>query len=452
MSAEPERNGAVDESSLRDQLKTAQLRFELAGRSEGLWDMEYPKDGLLRPDTPFWWSEHFRKLLGFQNERDFPNVLDSWGSRLHVSDKDRTFAAFAAHLNDRSGNTPYDIEYQLQLKSGEYRWFLARGYTLRDKDGKPLRVTGSLRDIHEEKLVNQKLTASKDLRLELAGKSEGLWDMEYPENGQVCPDTPFWWSEYFRKLLGFRDEHDFPNVLDSWGSRLHVSDKDRTFAAFAAHLSDRSGNTPYDIEYRLQLRSGEYRWFLARGITLRDKDGKPLRVTGSVRDIQDEKVLNQRLTASKDRLQEAIRDVRGNMTTLLQRAVQTTDSTNSKMKQLNARSQEIHKINDTINNIAQTSNLLSLNAMLEAARAGDVGSGFRVVAGEVKRLAQTTSTATGDVTRETQAIEEDIGQVAAEIHRFQNIIEQIEVIQNQLTSTIEDQTSNLSNDEMSVHS
>ena len=130
-------------SSLQAQLKTALLRFELAGKSEGLWDMEYPKDGKLLPDTPFWWSEHFRELVGFSNEVDFPNILDSWGSRLHPTDKDRTFAAFAAHLQDRTGRTPYDITYQLKMKTGEYRWFLARGYTLRDSRGNPLRVAGS---------------------------------------------------------------------------------------------------------------------------------------------------------------------------------------------------------------------------------------------------------------------------------------------------------------------
>src|SRR5262245_19485448 len=138
----------AQERVLEEQLKSALLRFELAGKSEALWDMEYPKDGNVLPDTPFWWSEHFRKLLGFQDENDFPNILDSWGSRLHRTDKDRTFAAFAAHLQHRTGRTPYDIEYQLQMKSGEYRWFLARGYTLRDASGNPLRVAGSLRDIH----------------------------------------------------------------------------------------------------------------------------------------------------------------------------------------------------------------------------------------------------------------------------------------------------------------
>jgi hypothetical protein len=88
---------AAPDQLLQEQLRTALLRFELAGKSEALWDMEYPKDGQLLPHTAFWWSEQFRKLLGFQDETDFPNILDSWGSRLHKTDKDRTFAAFAAH-------------------------------------------------------------------------------------------------------------------------------------------------------------------------------------------------------------------------------------------------------------------------------------------------------------------------------------------------------------------
>ena len=286
------------------------------------------------------------------------------------------------------------------------------------------------------------------LRFELAGKSEALWDMEYPKDGKVLPDTPFWWSEHFRKLVGFQDENDFPNILDSWGSRLHRTDKDRTFAAFAAHLQDRTGRTPYDIEYQLQMKSGEYRWFLARGFTLRDAGGNPLRVAGSLRDIHAEKMLNQKLTASKDRLQTSITDVRTKMAALLQRAVDTADSTNSKMGRLGTRSQEIRKVNDVINEIARTSNLLALNAMIEAARAGEVGAGFTVVAEEVKRLASRTATATEDVAQQTQAIGDDIGDVAGAVQHFQEIIQQIEVIQNQLTSTIQAQTTEIRAEEV----
>ncbi|VEB42261.1 PAS fold [Chromobacterium violaceum] len=54
--------------------------------------------------------------------------------------------AFAAHLNDRGGTTPYDIEYRLQCKNGEYRWFRAAAHAA-GRQGVPLRVAGSLADI-----------------------------------------------------------------------------------------------------------------------------------------------------------------------------------------------------------------------------------------------------------------------------------------------------------------
>jgi methyl-accepting chemotaxis protein len=75
--------------------------------------------------------------------------------------------------------------------------------------------------------------------------------------------------------------------------------------------------------------------------------------------------------------------------------------------------------------------------------AGEVGAGFTVVAEEVKRLANRTATATEDVAQQTHAIGEDIGQVASAVLHFQEIIQQIEVIQNQLTSAIESQTTDL---------
>jgi PAS domain S-box-containing protein len=304
---------------------------------------------------------------------------------------------------------------------------------------KPLSRAIDGQETVQDQLLQEQLRTAL-LRFELAGKSEALWDMEYPKDGQLLPHTPFWWSEQFRKLLGFQDESDFPNILDSWGSRLHKADKDRTFAAFAAHLQDRSGRTPYDIEYQLRMKSGEYRWFLARGYTLRDSSGSPLRVAGSLRDIHAEKTLNQKLTASKDELQASITDVRTKMAELLQQAVDTAESTNSKMSRLGTRSLEIRKVNGVISEIAQTSNLLALNAMIEAARAGEVGAGFTVVAEEVKRLANRTATATENVAQQTHAIGEDIAQVASAVQHFQEIIQHIEVIQNQLTSTIESQT------------
>jgi PAS domain S-box-containing protein len=142
----------------------------------------------------------------------------------------------------------------------------------------------------EEKLAaiceeNERLTTRFDLIRQAT--SDGLWDMETNQSNQTDANNPFWWSDQFRRLLGFHDEEDFPNVLGSWASRLHPEDSAPTLAAFNAHINDRSGQTPYDVTYRLRCRNGAYRWFSARGKTIRTSDGTALRVAGSLTDITD---------------------------------------------------------------------------------------------------------------------------------------------------------------------
>uniref|UniRef100_UPI0021DA6227 PAS domain-containing protein n=2 Tax=Pseudomonas TaxID=286 RepID=UPI0021DA6227 len=266
----------------------SETRFDLVNRasSEGLWDMEVVAGDPVNPKNRFWWSQQLRHLLGFRDENDFPNVLASWADRLHPEDRQATLDAFARHLNDKSGATPYRVKNRLAMKDGRYRWFYAQGETLRDSRGTPLRVAGSLRDIHDE-LERDQAHEVIITRFELAREmlSDGLWDMEVIAGDPVNPKNPFWWSTQFRRLLGFETVEEFPDVLDSWASRLHPQDKEASLVAFAAHLNDRTGKTPFDIEYRLKMKSGEYRWFRARGQTRRDAQGLPLRVVGALVDV-----------------------------------------------------------------------------------------------------------------------------------------------------------------------
>jgi PAS domain S-box-containing protein len=135
------------------------MKYKLTSDALGiaLWDMDVVSGDPVNPNNKFMWSQEFRHMLGFNDEADFPNILSSWSDRLHPKDKDRTLNAFAEHLNDRTGKTPYDMEYRLRLKNGQYRYFRAFGTTLRDDNGVPLRVAGALMDIDEKKQTQNQL-------------------------------------------------------------------------------------------------------------------------------------------------------------------------------------------------------------------------------------------------------------------------------------------------------
>ncbi|MEZ5216006.1 MAG: methyl-accepting chemotaxis protein [Ilumatobacteraceae bacterium] len=106
-----------------------------------------------------------------------------------------------------------------------------------------------------------------------------------------------------------------------------------------------------------------------------------------------------------------------------------------------------HQIGDVvslISGIAEQTNLLALNATIEAARAGEAGRGFAVVASEVKDLASATARATGDITAQVETIQRETALAVAGIGEIVTVIEQVSDLQATIAAAVEQQSASTS--------
>jgi methyl-accepting chemotaxis protein len=121
-------------------------------------------------------------------------------------------------------------------------------------------------------------------------------------------------------------------------------------------------------------------------------------------------------------------------------AVGTADGANKTVAKLGESSAEIGKVIKVITSIAEQTNLLALNATIEAARAGEAGKGFAVVASEVKELAKGTAKATEEIGQKISAIQNDTRSAVGAIGEISSIINQINDVSNTIASAVEEQT------------
>ena len=222
----------------------------------------------------------------------------------------------------------------------------------------------NLINIHEENerqltLLNAVVKATKI----------GLWDVGIVDNDLFHPENTFNWSNDFRKMLGYSDEIDFPNVFESWRSRLHPDDEEKAISDVTKYVADSTGTMPYDVEYRLKKKDGEYGYFRAYGEAIRGIEGGVIRLAGALMDISKEK--NTLLNTERLRQEaEVASKSKSNFLANMSHEMRTPMNAIIGMTAIGKKSGEIEQKNHALNKIGDASSHLLgvINDVLDMAK------------------------------------------------------------------------------------
>ena len=267
-------------------LGRSEERFALAvaGANDGIVDLDIPNDRMFM-------SERAMQMFGVQSDVTVRSRFE-WKAlvQLHPEDVPLMLESFQ-WIAEGQGDVRED-EYRVRHADGKYHWIRIRGRLVRDAFGHPTRWAGSVSDIDAGKRAAEALRQSEErFALAVAGSNDGIVDWDVVNDRMYS-------SERAIQILGIESGVTV-RTRAQWSALVtyHPDDVQRMKADLKSFLE---GHTELrDGEYRVLQPDGKYRWIRHRNKCVRDSAGRPIRVAGSVSDIDAHKRVEGQLLQAK---------------------------------------------------------------------------------------------------------------------------------------------------------
>jgi PAS domain S-box-containing protein len=182
------------------------------------------------------------------------------------------------------------FQSEVYRPDGSRVWVSENVRTIRGSSGEILYFEGTLEDITGRKKTEQALWESEE-RFRLVGRAtdDAIWDWDIVAN-------TISFSESLGTLFGYR-AGEFESTMAFWMNSIHPDDHNEVMAKVHAFLASRE--EVWTGEYRFRCADGSYAFVYDRGYVVRNAEGKPLRMVGSMMNITERKRAESELHAAK---------------------------------------------------------------------------------------------------------------------------------------------------------
>jgi PAS domain S-box-containing protein len=249
-------------------LSEERLRLALKVGAIGTFDWDIPMDkGFL--------TEKSRAIFGLPLSKS-TFAYEDWRRCVHPSDISQCEANLQDAYEHRIEEWPTQYRI-LRPDTGELRWIESRSRIFYDAQGAPLRVIGTILDITDRILVEEARRENEERLRQLADAMPQIVYTCGPDG--LVDYANQQWCEY----VGFTVEQ---STGRKWMEAVHPDDLESMEQR--VRESAETGQ-PFDTEYRLRRKDGQYRWYLSRAIPIRNEQGRIVKWIGTATDIHDRK-------------------------------------------------------------------------------------------------------------------------------------------------------------------
>ena len=219
------------------------------------------------------WSEHTKRFFGMDPFISQPKPEELL-QQSHPDDRKWLPANFETLFENQERF--YELQYRVNRKDGSTVWLDVRGQIFYGPDSKPVRVLAILIDVTKAKNAERSVRESEErLRQLTESMPQIVWRTD--SKGVIT----FFNEQWFRYTGSDERAENW-----GWGEVIHPDDREKSAAAWQESLTT---GKQYQIEYRLKAATGDYRWFLGRGVPMLDADKKVSQWFGTCTDIHDQK-------------------------------------------------------------------------------------------------------------------------------------------------------------------